>query len=279
MTLKKFALFFILLIALFAIFLYFQRAKNEDRGLTLKNLTLYGNVDVRQVDLSFRVLGKVEELFFEEGDFVKANTLIATLDPQPYLDQVKESKAKKESAEITLKHAGILLKRRQSLIQEGSVGQEDLDNAKESQAVLQANLKSASAALDVAETTLQFTKLFAPVDGIILTRVKEKGSVVTPADPVYTLSIPSPVWVRVYIQEPFLGLVIPGMKATIYSDTKALKPYSGTVGFISPVAEFTPKTVQTEELRTELVYLVRIYADNPDGHLRQGMPVTVKLNH
>ena len=67
------------------------------------------------------------------------------------------------------------------------------------------------------------------------------------------------------------------MSAYIHTDTPHGKVYSGTVGFISPVSEFTPKTVETTELRTDLVYRIRVYAQNPDRGLRQGMPVTVKL--
>jgi HlyD family secretion protein len=67
------------------------------------------------------------------------------------------------------------------------------------------------------------------------------------------------------------------MEAEVYTDTYRGKVYKGKVGFISPVAEFTPKTVETTELRTDLVYRVRIYVDNPDQGLRQGMPVTVEL--
>jgi len=111
----------------------------------------------------------------------------------------------------------------------------------------------------------------------VLTRIKEPGSTVKMADPVYTFSVISPVWVRAYVNEPQLGLVTFGMEAEIFTDTKSGKTYKGKVGFISPVAEFTPKTVQTLDLRTDLVYRLRIYVDDPDELLKQGMPVTVKL--
>ena len=119
-------------------------------------------------------------------------------------------------------------------------------------------------------------KAYAPNDGIILT-IREPGSVVREADAVYTLSLISPIWIRAFIAEPDLGIVFPGMEAEIYTDTKKGTPYKGHVGFISPVAEFTPKTVETTQLRTDLVYRLRIIAENPDQGLRQGMPVTVKL--
>ena len=67
------------------------------------------------------------------------------------------------------------------------------------------------------------------------------------------------------------------MRALVYTDTNPNKPYEGQVGFISPIAEFTPKQVQTRELRTDLVFRLRVVITKPDKFLRQGMPVTVKL--
>jgi HlyD family secretion protein len=81
--------------------------------------------------------------------------------------------------------------------------------------------------------------------------------------------------VRAYVDEPDLGRVHPGMIATVATDTGNAKTYRGRVGFISPVAEFTPKSVETPELRTDLVYRLRVIVDEPDDGLRQGMPVTV----
>ena len=100
---------------------------------------------------------------------------------------------------------------------------------------------------------------------------------------VYTLSKPRPIWVRAYINETDLGNIYDGMPAQIITDstdpqTGARKTYQGHIGYISPVSEFTPKSVQTTDLRTDLVYMIRVYADNPDKFLRQGMPTTVLID-
>ena len=241
-------------------------------------LTLYGNVDVRQVDIGFRVAGQVEALKFEEGDFVKEGVLLALLDKTPYDQKVKEAIADAAAVRADLDNAEILLERRMELIGIGGVSQEDLDNAFAKRNELRATLQSAEAAVAVAKDNLSYTEAFAPTNGTILTRIREPGTVVNPADPVYTLSVASPVWIRAYVSEPNLGHVRYGMKARVYTDTKNGKPYyTGKVGFISPVAEFTPKTVQTTQLRTDLVYRLRVYVDNPDDLLKQGMPVTVQL--
>lgn len=240
-------------------------------------LILYGNVDVRQVDLGFRVSGRVNFMPFQEGNLVPAGALLATLDKQPYLDQVKQAEAALLSARVSLSNAQRLLQRRQDLLSDGSVSQEDYENALSSRDVLEAEVQQAEATLGVAITHLKDTEIYSPSEGTILTRIREAGTVVREADPIYTLSLTSPVWIRAYASEPELGLIYPGMKAEIHTDTKGGPIYSGHIGFISPVAEFTPKTVETTQLRTDLVYRLRVIADNPDQGLRQGMPVTVIL--
>jgi HlyD family secretion protein len=240
-------------------------------------LTLYGNVDVRLVDIGFRVSGQVSALMFEEGDYVPKGSLMATLDKDPYTSQVNQSVSSAESLRVSMKNAEVLLKRRQELIGIEGVSQEELDNANSSYYQLKANLAAAEASEQVARDNLSFTQAFAPTNGIILTRIREPGTVVREGDPVYTLSVISPVWIRAFINEPNLGFIYYGMPAEIYTDKENGKVYTGRVGFISPVAEFTPKTVETTQLRTDLVYRLRIYADNPDQFLKQGMPVTVRL--
>jgi HlyD family secretion protein len=268
------AIFLLIFIALVLVVFYnFEFRKQADKDI----ITLFGNVDVRQVDLGFRVSGKVEKLNFEEGDLVQAGQLMATLDNQPYLDQVRQAKANVESIRASLSNSEKILKRRKELIGSGSISQEDLDNALSNQEVLSANLAQADVALAIAETNLSFTELTAPTEGTVLTRIREPGTIVNPGDPVYTLSITSPIWIRAFLSEPELGLVYGGMPAEIFTDTQGGKIYKGKVGFISPTAEFTPKTVETTQLRTDLVYRIRIYAENPDRGLRQGMPVTVRL--
>lgn len=268
----------ILLITLLALvlgaFLLFQE-KNKHPS---EEILLYGNVDVRQVDISFRVPGKVEALFAEEGDLVEPGIVLAQLDEQPYTDQLAEAKARIESAEANFTNAEKVLKRRNELITDGSISQEDLDNTEASKRVYFAALQEAQAAYAIALNNLAYTQVQAPTAGTILTRIREPGTVVNAADPIFTLSIFSPVWIRTYCTEPQLGLIYPGMIAEIFTDTPGGKVYRGQVGFISPMAEFTPKTVETSQLRTDLVYRLRIYVENPDGGLRQGMPVTVRLD-
>ena len=270
---RKFLILLLLLIGAAAVVYYIKERKEVNEH----EIVLYGNVDVRQVDLGFRVPGRVSEMFFEEGDLVQPGALVGRLDKEPYLDQIHQAEATVRSTKASLDNAKTLFERRNALVGDGSVSQEDFDTSLANVYILTANLHNSEAALAVAKNNLEFTEVYAPTEGTILSRVREPGTVVNPGDPIYTLSVLNPVWVRAFVAEPQLGLVYPGMPATIYTDTKGGPTYEGHVGFISPVAEFTPKTVETTQLRTDLVYRLRIYARNPDRGLRQGMPVTVKL--
>ena len=99
----------------------------------------------------------------------------------------------------------------------------------------------------------------------------------SPVLPVFTLALDDPVWVRAYVDEPDLGKIQPGMKADVSTDSFPGKRYAGWIGFISPTAEFTPKPVETQDVRTKLVYEVRVFVHNPQGELRLGMPAVVTI--
>ena len=144
------------------------------------------------------------------------------------------------------------------------------------QEVAAAEAASRSARAAVASLDYQIEKasvLIAPADGIIRTRLAEPGDMASPARTIYQLSIVSPKWIRTYVTENQLGLVKEGAEAVISTDT--IGEVKARVAWISSTAEFTPKTVQTAELRTALVYEVRLEADDPENRLRLGQPVTV----
>lgn len=116
-----------------------------------------------------------------------------------------------------------------------------------------------------------------------MTRVQEAGSNVQKGQPVYTMAKTKPVWVRAYVNETDLGNIKYGQEVKVYTDTidpqtGKNREYKGKIGYISPVAEFTPKTVQSTDTRTNLVYRIRVYIYNIDEYLRQGMPVTIKVD-
>lgn len=132
-------------------------------------------------------------------------------------------------------------------------------------------------ARELAKQQLSYTTLQSPVDGMVTLRLSEKGEVVSPGQPVIRVAELANTWVRGYISEANLGRVRLGQPATIKVDSYPDKEFSGTLTFISPVAEFTPKTVETRELRVDLVYRIKVQVDNPDGLLKIGMPADIHL--
>ena len=257
---------------------YWLYEENRRAGLERSGeIVLYGNVDIRDVALGFRVFGRIAELRFEEGDRVKAGEVLAVLDKQPFIDDVALFSAELVEAEVQKRKVEKPFERRAALTKIGAISKEERDDAEAARDEGVARVNTSLARLQQAKTRLQDTEILAPSDGSILTRVREPGAVVAAGEPVYTLALDNPVWVRTYVDEPRLGAVHPGQKALVLTDSGGR--YVGYVGFISPQAEFTPKTVETSQLRTDLVYRLRVIVNAPDKGLRQGMPVTVRLEN
>jgi HlyD family secretion protein len=149
---------------------------------------------------------------------------------------------------------------------------------KEDVAQAEAQLRADEAQVALLRQELADAQLLAPCDAVVRTRLMEPGEMASPQTPVFSLAITDPKWIRAYVDEPDLGNVHLGMAATVTTDSFPDRPLNGWVGFISPIAEFTPKDVQTEELRTSLVYEVRVFVKDPGDELRLGMPATVHLS-
>ena len=239
------------------------------------HLVLYGNVDIRDVVLGFRVPGRIDSLHFEEGDTVKKGEVMSTLDRVPNQQELDVRIAEQAEIEVRLKNAEKNYKRRAALVKTGAVSKTSFDDALALRDEAKAQIVTALTRSALAKTNLADTTLFAPSDGTILTRIVEPGSIVSQGSGVYSMALLDPAWIRCYIDEPNLSAIFPGQQADVTTDGG--QSYRGQVGFISPQAEFTPKTVETTQLRTDLVYRLRVVVENPDKGLRQGMPVTVRL--
>ena len=289
---------------------YWWYQSRQDNGLTL-----YGNVDIRTVNLSFRVGGRVESLAVDEGDAIKAALMqakagVSVAQAQYDLmlagyrdEEIAQAAAAVKQAQAAYDYAQNFYNRQQGLWKSRTISANDLENARSSRDQAQATLKSAQdklrqyrsgnreqdiaqakasleqaqAQLAQAELNLQDSTLIAPSDGTLLTRAVEPGTVLNEGGTVFTVSLTRPVWVRAYVDERNLDQAQPGRKVLLYTDGRPDKPYHGQIGFVSPTAEFTPKTVETPDLRTDLVYRLRIVVTDADDALRQGMPVTVQF--
>lgn len=297
----------------------------DDGDGTLK---LYGNVEIREVELGFRVNGRIEELLVDEGDKVAAGQLLARLEKRPLLDrlanadarlraatagaerdangnrpqEIRAAEAAVSDAQAALSEARRQYERRRALLDRGFMSRAEVQTAEAAVSAAAARVNAARAELSLmregsrvedrvssqaqasavmaerraVQTDLSDTELRAAEAGQVLTRAREVGAIVQPGETVMTLALTQPVRVRAYVAEPDLPRVRPGMRVRVSVDGSD-RSWPATIGFISSTAEFTPKTVQTEQLRTDLVYRLRLTVEDPRGELRQGQPVTVTL--
>ena len=317
----------VVLLAGAAVYWYFHKEQSSDQ-----TLTLYGNVDIRQVSLAFEQTGRIAELNVQEGDFVQKGQVLAKLntdaldiqrqqaeaqlkvqqqavleqDAGTRPEQITQAQAHLVSAHAQLDKANKDLKRMQVLFRDTAgqaISKQELDSAQSNQATAaaaveaqQANLvllqhgarkeeraaakaqsEVAQSNLDLIHYQLQQSSLIAPVNAVVRARLQEMGDMTTAQKPVYTLVLTDPKWVRVYVNEQDLSQIKMGATAQILRDSAPNQSIQGKIGYISSVAEFTPKTVQTEDIRTTLVYEVRIYIRDPKDALKMGQPVTVKI--
>ncbi|NLX19400.1 MAG: HlyD family efflux transporter periplasmic adaptor subunit [Desulfobulbus sp.] len=303
-----------------------QSSKNNKNG----TLTVYGNVDIREVQLAFQDSGRILSLAVDEGDQVTQGQVVAELDStrlQMDVDriqaevaaqiqivkrlhegsrpqEIERARAAVASAQANLRDAQLTLSRKKSLRVTNRISQQEVDSAaarvdtwlaslkaakeelalavegprQEDIAAAEASLTALQAAHELAKQRVIDARLQAPANGFVRNRILEPGAMAAAGAPVLTLALTNPLWARTYISEPDLGKVREGMQARVQTDSYPGKSYEGWVGFISPTAEFTPKTVETTELRTKLVYRARIFVCDPEHELRLGMPVTVTID-
>lgn len=252
---------------------------------TLNNskLTLYGNIEIRQVNLSFQVPGKIEKMLKEEGDTVSAGETIALLDDKDYQANYAVAVASVAQTKAIAADTKLKYERSKSLLAKKAIPQQSFDSAKFTYEQACANYQAALAQESLTKNQLLYTKLVAPEEGIVTVRVAEPGTTVAATQTVFTLSKNKPMWIRAFVNETELGNIKHGMKAIIQTDTKnpntgMKRNYVGHIGYISPIAEFTPKSVQSTDIRTSLVYRIHVYVDDVDDFLRQGMPTTVVID-
>ena len=274
---KKKIIALVLIILIAGLCIFFYKANKKD---TSNELTLFGNIEIRQVDLSFQVSGLVSKLLKEEGDTVKKGELVAVMDESDYNANFKKAEAEVDRTLANQKDAVDKYNRYAPLGIDDTVSKQEVESLYNAQNKANADYKAAVANKDYLSNQLKYTKLYAPEDGTIMVRVVEPGSNVQKGQPVYTMAKTNPVWVRAYVNEKDLGNIKYGQGVNVYTDTVnpqtgKKREYKGQIGYISPVAEFTPKTVQSTDTRTDLVYRIRVYINDIDEYLRQGMPVTI----
>ena len=152
-----------------------------------------------------------------------------------------------------------------------------IDAARQEIETAAAQINVARASLNQASIQLGYTQLKAPQNGIVTSRNIEPGETVNAGREVLTISELARVDLKIYVDETQTGKVKPGQKVDVKVDTFPKKTFAGTVAFVSPEGEFTPKIIQTKKERVKLVYLVKVSIDNPGFELKAGMPADAWL--
>lgn len=209
--------------------------------------------------LAFEAQGRIAALGREEGEAVKKGEPLGELDVRLLKIERKRARAALEGREVDLR-----------LAEEG-YRKEEVAAAKASLLAARDATKAELAALDYQID--HASRIVSPVEGVIRSRIAEVGDMASASRTVYRIAVMDPKWVRAYVSETQLGWVREGARATFFTDTTP--PLEATVGYVSPEAEFTPKNVATNELRTMLVYEVRLNVKDPENRIRLGQPVTV----
>jgi HlyD family secretion protein len=302
---------------------------HHQTGTVPNRLLLYGNLDLRQVNLAFNGNERIESVRVWEGDRVEKGQVVGTMEMEKLRalaaeaearvqaqrhvverlengtrpQEIDQARANVNSAKADLINAKLNYERLKKSAGGGASSQQDMDTSKAAFEVAEARLRVNQKALDlavigprkediaeahatllaneadlaVAKQNLAYATLISPTDGVVQNRILEPGEMASPQRAVLSIAITDPKWVRVYAEEPDLGKINQGMAAEVTTDSFPGKKYEGWVGFISPVASFTPKTVETTELRSSLVYEVRVFVKDPADELRLGMPATVDI--
>jgi HlyD family secretion protein len=283
---------------------------------------LSGNIEVTDVQVGFKVSGRVIERLVTEGDRVKSGQLVARLDDTEQQEQLTLRRA--ELAEAEAAYAALQagsrpqeiaaaeatlhsveadrdrlrldFTRQQELRGKDAIADRELEASQAQLKVAEARsaeaaerfklvqagprieeVAQARAAVALAKTQVENTRLFSPLTGVVLSKNIEPGEYVSPGTPVITVADVANAWVRAYVNETDLGRVRLGQKIAVHTDTFPGKTYEGMVGFIASEAEFTPKTVQTTKERVKLVFRIKIDLANPNDELKPGMPADATI--
>lgn len=264
-----------------------------------------GFIEATEATISAEVAGQVKALRFDEGSVIALGDTLAEIDPLSAslrLDQAhagrtvleKRERVAALAVEQAARTADLTAKeydRARSLVASGSVDQQRLDEVehafkqaalarKQADAVLessQAELVRADADIRLLEKQLADCRPRSPLAGVVTAKYVDAGEWVAVGKPLVKVAALDTVWVKVYVPAGDLTAIALGGRASVDPEDGRNRPLAGTVTWIAPTAEFTPKNVQTKEARADLVYAVKVTIANPDGTLKIGMPVAVKI--
>lgn len=263
-----------------------------------------GLIETEDVLVSAETAGRVLERFFDEGSDVVANDTLLIIDPSRLALQLAAAEAQQSAADANLSAARVQLKkaketeqyaqkeltRVRTLLNSGTATRRQFDQVEHDHANAAIAVEQASAQIKAIEAEtqrvaaeinrikreLRDTRPVAPVGGTVTDDYVETGELLSPGKPIAKIARLDTVWVKIYLSAGDFANVKLGDAATVDTESD-LGTLPGTIVWTSEEAEFTPKNVQTEEARADLVYAVKVSIPNPDRALKVGMPVFVTI--
>jgi HlyD family secretion protein len=143
-------------------------------------------------------------------------------------------------------------------------------------AAARARVAAADAQIAVLEKSVADARVVAPLSGVVTQKLVDAGEIVARGTPLVVVTDLDHAWANLFVPEPMVPRIRLGQSATVRTDAGG-PGLPGTVTFVSPKAEFTPRNVQTAEERSKLVYRIKVSVDNREGILKPGMPVDAEL--
>lgn len=244
---------------------------------------------------------QIQEVALRRAELGAAQALLAELEAGSRPQEIAAAEAVLRSAQAERERAELDFIRQEELLRRNAIPAREFESARAQlrvaearvaearersrliqagprpETILQARARTeqAAASLALAQTRLDQARLVSTVDGVVLSHHAEAGEFVAAGTPVVTVADTVHMWVRAYLNETDLGRLRLGQRVTVRTDAAANRTHEGTVAFISPEAEFTPKSVQTPKERVRLVYRVKVDVLNRSGELKTGMPADV----
>jgi len=261
-------------LACICMFLGMAACRTRGQG---QDISASGTIEATEVNVSSKVSGNVLKLWVDEGSILAEGDSIAEVDHTIYDLQLAQAQANEKMAQANFK---VLTDNYQStlkLFHQGTATQKQKDELETRYKVAMAQLDAAQALAAQARQMASYCHITAPVAGIVTHKLVEKGELVSPGAALVTISQLDPLKLTIYVTESELGKVKVGQQAEVRIDSFPERAFPGKVVYISPVAEFTPKNIQTKEERVKLVFAVKIEIANPEGILKAGMPADAVL--
>lgn len=258
-------------------------------GCQKKNNAVSGTIEVDEVHVAPRSGGRVEKIFAQEGDTLKAGAVIVQLEASELkarrdlaAAQINTAEHDVESHSAQLEFLQADAKRQQELLKSNTVSSNEAERSMSAAKAQEKNIAAARARVEQARAQLadmdaqmREMQILAPTDSILEVLSVKVGDVLAANREVATLILPQHLWVRVYVPEPWLGLIQLHDAVRVRVDSFPGKDFPGVVEQINRQAEFTPRNVQTVEDRIKQVFGIKIRLDNSEDKLRAGMSADV----